>query len=63
VGDEVTFADLCIVPQVYNATRFGVDMKAYPNITRVNEALSELPAFQAAHPSAQPDKEGWVHSL
>ncbi|GAM24453.1 hypothetical protein SAMD00019534_076280, partial [Acytostelium subglobosum LB1] len=57
VGDQITFADLCIPAQVFNAHRFNVDMSAYPNIARVNNTLSELPEFQAAHPSQQPDVE------
>eukprot|EP01139_Manchomonas_bermudensis_P026015 Amastigsp_a847809_21.p2 type:complete len:211 gc:universal Amastigsp_a847809_21:638-6(-) len=57
VGDCVTFADACLVPQVYNAHRFSVDMSAYPTIVRVEAALRELPAFVAAHPDQQPDKQ------
>jgi maleylacetoacetate isomerase len=57
VGDAVTLADAFLVPQVYNAHRFGVDMTRYPTITRVAAALAELPAFKAAQPSAQPDAE------
>ncbi|XP_038078144.1 maleylacetoacetate isomerase-like [Patiria miniata] len=55
VGDEVTMADLCLVPQVYNANRFKVDMSKYPAISRINAALLELDAFKVAHPSKQPD--------
>lgn len=55
VGDEVTMADLCLVPQVYNANRFKVDMSAYPIISRINEELNTLEAFQKAHPAQQPD--------
>lgn len=55
VGDEVTMADLFLVPQVYNANRFGVDMSKFPIISRINDALSDLPEFKEAHPSAQPD--------
>jgi len=57
VGDTVTFADLLLVPQVFNAVRFGVPLDAFPTITRVNAALSELPEFKVAHPSCQPDAE------
>lgn len=57
VGDELTFADCCLVPQVYNARRFKVDMTHFPHITRIDAALSELPAFKQAHPSVQPDAE------
>ncbi|XP_072167779.1 maleylacetoacetate isomerase-like [Diadema setosum] len=55
VGDEVTLADLFLVPQVYNANRFNVDMKEFPTISRVNDALSTLEAFKVSHPHVQPD--------
>ncbi|KAJ6661268.1 hypothetical protein lerEdw1_015405 [Lerista edwardsae] len=55
VGDEVTMADLCLVPQVYNANRFKVDLAPYPTISKINKALLELEAFQTSHPSRQPD--------
>ncbi|XP_065542081.1 maleylacetoacetate isomerase isoform X3 [Lathamus discolor] len=55
VGDEVSMADLCLVPQVSNAERFKVDMGPYPTITRINKALLELEAFKVSHPSRQPD--------
>ncbi|KAF9385946.1 Glutathione S-transferase zeta-1 [Mortierella sp. AD011] len=54
-GDSVTMADLTIVPQVYNGVRFGADMTAFPIISRINNTLSELPEFKAAHPSQQID--------
>jgi maleylpyruvate isomerase len=56
-GDTPTFADCFLVPQVYNAQRFNIDMAPYPNIARINEACAELPAFVAAHPAQQPDAE------
>lgn len=55
VGDDVTMADVFLVPQVYNAGRFEVDMTAFPIISRINDALSELDAFKVSHPSKQPD--------
>eukprot|EP00911_Craspedida_sp_UC1_P002335 UC1_evm2s1756 len=55
VGDEITLADICLVPQVYNANRFKVDMEQYPTISRVYAALIEHPAFIAAEPERQPD--------
>ncbi|XP_067388744.1 maleylacetoacetate isomerase isoform X1 [Emydura macquarii macquarii] len=55
IGDEVSMADLCLVPQVYNAERFKVDLAPYPTITRINKALLELEAFQVSHPCRQPD--------
>jgi len=50
VGDEPTMADLCLVPQVYNARRWGLDMSAFPRIEKITEACSELTPFRAAHP-------------
>ena len=54
-GDLPTLADCCLVPQVYNARRFGVDLSPYPTILRIEEACLQLPAFQAARPENQPD--------
>jgi maleylacetoacetate isomerase len=55
VGDTVTMADCCIVPQVFNAARFSVDMSEFPMIEKLNENLSSRPEFMAAHPTQQPD--------
>jgi len=55
VGDEVSFADLCLVPQLYNARRFDVDLGAYPTLRAIEHRLNELPAFAHAHPDQQPD--------
>ncbi|EGC37212.1 hypothetical protein DICPUDRAFT_54156 [Dictyostelium purpureum] len=57
VGDEISFADLCIPAQVYNAHRFNLDMTPYPNIARINETLSSIPEFKSAEPLNQPDAE------
>ena len=57
VGDEVTLADAFVVPQVFNAARWGVDMAPFPTIARVAAAAEALPAFRAAAPAAQPDAE------
>lgn len=57
VGDEVTLADVCLVPQVYSARRFGVDLSAHPTVVRVEAALAGLPAFQRAHADVQPDAQ------
>jgi len=54
-GDTPTIADCCLVPQVYNARRFGVDMTRYPTIARIEAACLALPAFDAARPECQPD--------
>ncbi|HSN97136.1 MAG TPA: maleylacetoacetate isomerase [Candidatus Nanopelagicales bacterium] len=55
VGDEVTMADACLVPQLYHARRHGLDLTALPTLTRIDEACMALPAFQAAHADRQPD--------
>ncbi|WP_440995838.1 maleylacetoacetate isomerase [Arhodomonas sp. SL1] len=54
-GDSVTLADVCLVPQVYNAHRFEVDLGDYPRIRAINEACLALPAFDAARPERRPD--------
>ena len=54
-GDEITIADICLVPQVFNANRFKVDMSEFPIISRIEEELSKHEAFQKAHPTQQPD--------
>lgn len=56
-GDTPTLADLCLVPQVFNAARFKVDMSRYPTIQRIHAACLKHPAFDAAQPSRQPDAE------
>jgi len=55
VGDAPSFADICLVPQVYNARRFGLDMSTLPLLVRVDAACAELPAFQVSHPDRQVD--------
>jgi maleylpyruvate isomerase len=57
VGDAVSFADVLLVPQLYGARRFGVDLKPYPTLLRIEAACNELPAFQAAQPDRQPDAQ------
>lgn len=54
-GDEPGMADCCLVPQVYNARRFGVPMQRYPAITRIDASCTQLDAFRRAAPEAQPD--------
>ncbi|WP_020593300.1 maleylacetoacetate isomerase [Kiloniella laminariae] len=49
-GSDITFADICLMPQVYNAKRFSCDLSPYPTLTRVAENLSLLPAFTRSHP-------------
>jgi maleylpyruvate isomerase len=55
VGDEITLADICLVPQVYNARRAGLDLAPYPRIVAADAAAQKEPAFAAAAPEAQPD--------
>lgn len=55
VGDQVTLADICLVPQVFNARRFGIDLTPFPIILRVEAEAAALPAFAAAEPARQPD--------
>ena len=57
VGDTVTMADCCLVPQVYNARRFKVDMSKFPVISRVEAALVKLEPFEKAKPSVMPDAQ------
>ncbi len=54
-GDTPTLADCCLVPQVYNARRFGVPLARYPTITRIDAACARFDAFQRAAPEAQAD--------
>jgi len=54
-GAAPTLADCCLVPQVYSARRFDVDLGPYPRIAAVEARAAGHPAFQAAHPDQQPD--------
>jgi maleylacetoacetate isomerase len=49
-GEQVTMADICLVPQVYNARRWKIDLEPMPVLRRIEAALRALPAFAAAHP-------------
>jgi len=55
LGDTVTTADCFLIPQIFSAQRFGVDLSPYKQILLVNEHTSELEAFRLAEPSRQPD--------
>lgn len=57
VCDAVTLADICLVPQVFGAARFGVTLEAYPTLAAVTGRAAALPAFEAAHPARQPDAQ------
>jgi maleylacetoacetate isomerase len=54
-GATVTLADLCLVPQLYNARRFEVDLAPFPTLVAIGAGLDALPAFAAARPEVQPD--------
>lgn len=54
-GDEPGLADACLVPQVYNAERFGCDLSGFPRIMDIVSHCRAIPAFAAAAPEAQPD--------
>jgi maleylacetoacetate isomerase len=49
-GDRVTLADICLVPQVYNARRWGVDLARFPRVRSITARLEEIEAFRSAHP-------------
>jgi len=57
-GATPTLADIALVPQVFNAQRYGCDLAPYPHIRRVNEACLRIAAFRAAEPANQADAEG-----
>ena len=54
-GDTPTMADCCLVPQMYAASRFGVEATRYPRLALILENCNALSAFQHAHPAKQPD--------
>ena len=56
-GDTPTLADLCLVPQLANARRFGVDVSAYPRLLKAEAATKQVEAFADAAPDRQPDAE------
>ena len=54
-GSSVTIADICVVPQMYNARRFNCDVEPYPTLRGICAHLESVPAFRQAAPDAQPD--------
>ena len=50
IGDQVTLADICLIPQIYNAERWQVPLDTMPKVRAVADHLATLPAFAAAHP-------------
>ncbi len=55
VGDAPTMADCFLIPQIFNARRFEVDMAPYPTLCAIEAACNALPAFEQSHPAQQPD--------
>jgi maleylpyruvate isomerase len=55
IGDAPTLADVYLVPQLYAARRYDVDLAPFPGLLRIEAACAALPAFAAAHPDLQPD--------
>ncbi|MEM7151682.1 MAG: maleylacetoacetate isomerase [Myxococcota bacterium] len=55
-GPAPTFADVCLVPQLYNARRFDVALDCFPRLLAAEAACERLPAFVKAHPDQQPDR-------
>jgi maleylacetoacetate isomerase len=54
-GDSLSIADVCLVPQLYNARRFNCDLAPYPTLVQIAAGLESNPAFAAAAPHLQPD--------
>jgi maleylacetoacetate isomerase len=56
VGGEVSLADICLVPQLYSAKRFGIDIKSeFPHLYQIAKSLENREEFKRAHPHSQPD--------
>ena len=55
IGDQITLAEVLMVPQLYNARWFALDLSPDPTLVRVDAAVAAVPAFVAAHPDQQPD--------
>ncbi|MEO1040669.1 MAG: maleylacetoacetate isomerase [Pseudomonadota bacterium] len=54
-GDQVTAAECYLIPQLFGARRYGLDLSAYPRLLAVEDAVQSLPAAHLAHPDQQPD--------
>ena len=57
VGETVSMAECFLVPQMYNARRWELDLSPYPNLVRIDAQCATLDAFQNAHPDNQPDAQ------
>lgn len=56
VGDEITIADICLVPQLYNCGKFEIDVaKEFPELHAIDQEMQKVPEIAAAHPSKQID--------
>jgi len=56
-GDQPSLADICLIPQLYNARRFAVALDAFPTLRRADESACALPAFASAHPDRQASRQ------
>lgn len=56
-GDTPTLADCCLIPQLFNARRFNLDLSAFPTLLAIAQACDGIAAFRDAAPDAQPDRE------
>jgi len=54
-GNSLSLADICLVPQIYNARRFNISLTPFPRLQKIEQHCLEIPAFQRAKPEAQPD--------
>lgn len=57
IGDAPTLADVCLVPQMYSARRFGADLSKLPRLVEIDARLADIPEVAAAHPDKQPDAQ------
>ncbi len=55
MGDRLSWADICLIPQLYNARRFGVNLSEVPALVAIEARCEALEAFQRAHPDRQVD--------
>ncbi|MFV0384186.1 maleylacetoacetate isomerase [Paracoccus sp. (in: a-proteobacteria)] len=56
-GDTPGLADICLIPQMFSADRFGLDTAAYPRLREIRAACEAMPEFTDAHPARQPDAQ------
>jgi maleylpyruvate isomerase len=57
VGNSPTWADACLIPQLYNARRFSIDLKPFARLVEIESVCAELESFKRAHADAQPDAQ------